>query len=88
MSKHDSTRRSFLVRAAVGAGAAAGSGLVPIFTPDASASLSKRQPNSCTPTPFSMARFSIMSRPRRLQPSLSGSCQERQANPERLTLEW
>ncbi len=29
MSKHDSTRRSFLVRAAVGAGAAAGSGLVP-----------------------------------------------------------
>ncbi len=29
MSKHDSTRRSFLVQAAVGAGAAAGSGLVP-----------------------------------------------------------
>lgn len=29
MSKHDSTRRSFLVRAAVGAGAVAGSGLVP-----------------------------------------------------------
>jgi hypothetical protein len=29
VSKHDSTRRSFLVRAAVGAGAAAGSGLVP-----------------------------------------------------------
>ena len=28
MSKHDSSRRSFLVRAAVGAGAAAGSGLV------------------------------------------------------------
>src|SRR6202047_4973392 len=29
MSKHESTRRSFLVRAAVGAGAVAGSGLVP-----------------------------------------------------------
>ena len=29
MSKHDSSRRSFLVRAAVGAGAVAGSGLVP-----------------------------------------------------------
>src|SRR5215471_1991328 len=29
MSKHDSTRRSFLKRAAVGAGAVAGSGLVP-----------------------------------------------------------
>ena len=29
MNKHNSTRRSFLVRAAVGAGAAAGSGLVP-----------------------------------------------------------
>jgi gluconate 2-dehydrogenase gamma chain len=29
MSKHDSSRRSFLVQAAVGAGAAAGSGLVP-----------------------------------------------------------
>ncbi len=29
MSKHDSTRRSFLVQAAVSAGAAAGSGLVP-----------------------------------------------------------
>jgi len=29
VSKHDSTRRSFLVRAALGAGAAAGSGLVP-----------------------------------------------------------
>jgi gluconate 2-dehydrogenase gamma chain len=29
MSKHNSTRRSFLVRAAVGAGAVAGSGLVP-----------------------------------------------------------
>lgn len=29
MSKHDSTRRAFLVKAAVGAGAAAGSGLVP-----------------------------------------------------------
>ncbi len=29
MSKHDSTRRSFLVKAAVSAGAAAGSGLVP-----------------------------------------------------------
>ena len=29
MSNHDSTRRSFLVRAAVGAGAVAGSGLVP-----------------------------------------------------------
>lgn len=29
MSKHDASRRSFLVRAAVGAGAAAGSGLVP-----------------------------------------------------------
>ena len=31
MSKHDSTRRSFLVKAAVSAGAAAGSGLVPDF---------------------------------------------------------
>ena len=29
MAKHDATRREFLVRAAVGAGAAAGAGLVP-----------------------------------------------------------
>ena len=29
MTKHDASRRAFLVRAAVGAGAAAGAGLVP-----------------------------------------------------------
>lgn len=53
MSKHDSSRRSFLKRAAVGAGAVAGSGLVPdVYTQtleqhkDAAAASSESHPTS------------------------------------------
>ena len=74
MSKHESTRRSFLVRAAVGAGAVAGSGLVP----DAyTQTLDEHKNEAAAPsqshsTPFSMARFSITNRPRRLRRSPNG----------------
>ncbi len=50
MAKHDSSRREFLVRAAVGAGAAAGAGLVP-GVPAASAQNSMEHMEGATPGP-------------------------------------
>ena len=88
MTKHDASRREFLVRAAVGAGAAAGAGpRARRDRPDSRANGRRppQPPARSIPAAASTARSSTTPTPPRLPRSPNGSCPARRANRERAT---
>ena len=87
MSKHDSTRRSFLVRAAVGAGAAAGSGLVPDIYAQTLGQPKQEAAEQPHANPVQHGAFFNYEQAATMAAFTERLMPERQANPERVTLE-